>query len=125
MTSTLTSSGSWETTRGSAAFNPLITSTVFAPDWRRMSSVTVGSVETRKRSLFLRSVFNAANIAKLNGSTVNVGNDQLVKLAWIGKSSERTKRQFLFAGGYISAGHVSILAFESLPDLRDRDLVSG
>src|SRR5215217_7718909 len=103
MTSTLTSSGSWEVTRGSAAFKPLITSTVFARDWRR-------SVETRKRSLFLRSVFNAANIAKLNGSTVDVGNDEVVKLARVGKSSECTKRQFLLAGGYISAGHVGILA---------------
>ncbi len=42
MTSSLTSSGNCALTRGITSFRPLMTSTVFAPDCRRMSSVTVG-----------------------------------------------------------------------------------
>ena len=62
---------------------------------------------------------------RLDGRAVDVRDDEIVKLSRIGKSSERAKRQLFFSGGYVSTGHVGVLTFERLPDLRDRDLVSG
>ena len=66
--------------------------------------------------MFLGSIFNAADVTKLNRRTIDVRDHQVVKLARVGKSSEGSQCQLFFAGGYISTRHISILTFESLPD---------
>ena len=77
------------------------------------------TIKSRKRSLFLCSVFNATDVAKLDGRAVHIRDDEIVKLARVGKSSERAKRELFFAGSDVSAGHVCVLTFERLSNLRD------
>ena len=68
--------------RARFALTASITATVFAPDWRRTSRVTVGTpFEARERALLLGAVLGAADVADADRRAVDGRDHEVVERA--------------------------------------------
>ena len=83
------------------------------------------TIKPRDRSHLFRAVFDAADVANLNGSTVDVCDHQLFHVPRIGITAERAQDQFTLVRFDIAAGHVRILALQRVTDFGNRNLVGG
>ena len=78
------------------------------------------AVETRKRTLLFRAVFDPADIAQTHRRTVHVRDHQFVELARISETAEGAQRELFFVSGYVAAGNVGVLVLQRVFNLRDR-----
>ena len=119
--------GSWAWTRRQVGLDASITATVFAPDWRRTSRVTVGTPFRRasERCSLVPSSARPMSRTRI-GDAVDGGDHQLVEARGrrrCGPScAARSSRRRAVT---LPPGHVGVLAHDGVAHGGDRDLVGG
>src|SRR5207237_10803831 len=83
------------------------------------------SIQPRHGTLLFCSIFNSADIANLNRRAIDVCDDQVLHLAWIGIAAKRPQHQFALAGLNVAAWHVRILPLQGIPDPSNRNFVGS
>ena len=82
------------------------------------------AIQPRDGALLFGPVFDAANVAKLDRRAIDVRHDQFFHVARVGVAAQRAQDEFAPAGFDIAAGHVRVLALQSIAYRRNRNLVS-
>src|SRR5205814_9320438 len=82
------------------------------------------AIQPRDGTLLFGAIFDAANVANLDRRPVDVRHDEFFHVARVRVTAQRAEDQFAPAGFDIAAGHVRILALQSIAHRRNRTLVS-
>ena len=82
------------------------------------------AIQPRDGTLLFGAIFDAADVANLDRRPVDVRHNKFFHVARVRVAAQRAEDEFAPAGFDIAAGHVRILALQSIAHRRNRNLVS-
>ena len=103
-----------------------MTATVFSPDCRRTSRMTLGTPFSRATERCSAVPSSARPMSRMRmGAPFDGGDHDVVERARVGDAPERAQRRLAHARGDVAAGHVGVLADQRVAHRGDRELIGG